>query len=74
MNDENVSVVSLASFTSVPLETDILFHIVSVRVENAVTILWLTSASAIVAKNSKATVKHGSRDLLESTKQMQKIR
>ena len=70
MNDENISVVSLASFTSVALETDILFHIVSVLVGNAVTIFWLTSASAIVAMKSKATVMHGSRDLLESTKQM----
>ena len=69
-----MAVVSQASFTSVSVETNILFHIVSVLVGNAVTIFWLTSASAIVAKNSKATAKHGSRDLLESTKQMQKIR
>ena len=42
LNDENVSVVSLASFTAVVVETDILFHIISVLVGNAVTIFWLT--------------------------------
>ena len=50
--------VSVALFTSVAVETDKLFHIVGVLVGNAVAIFWLTLASAIVAKNSKAAVKH----------------
>ena len=56
MDDEHFSVVSVALFTSVAVETDKLFHIVGVLVENAVVIFWLTLASAIVAKNSKAAV------------------
>ena len=57
---KNLSVVSVALFTSVAVKTDKLFHIVGVLGGNAVAIFWptLILPSAVVAKNSKAAVKH----------------
>ena len=58
LHDKNFSVVSVALFTTVAVETDKLFDIVGVLVGNAVAIFWLTLASAIVAKNNKRTGMH----------------